>query len=86
MATPKDNYYSEARTAVEQFWNAYHKLIAMQTQWNALDYLNTLGDGENDHAGITVAALGSAIFDTTNEVKLRIFDTAHKTNYAKLLY
>lgn len=78
-------YIAEARQAARNFWNAYHTLIAMQTEWNALDYANTLADGTGDNAGITHAEMGAAIFDTANEVKLRIFDTAFKTNLAKLL-
>ena len=78
-------YINEARSYVRTFWDAYHKLLAMQTEWDALDYSNTLDPGVGDNEGLTSSEIGSVVFDTTNEIKLRIFDTAHKTNLAKLL-
>jgi hypothetical protein len=57
----------------------------MQTEWNALDYGNTLDAGAGANTEILAADVGSVVFDTANELKLRIMDTGHKTNLAKLL-
>ncbi len=86
MATQRESdFITNARSNVKKLWDAYHYLKAMQDEYNALDYGNTLPDGEGANAGITKAMVGAAVFDTTNEIKLRIFDTGHATNLAKLL-
>ena len=84
-AARESDFITEARQHVRNFWEAYHALLVMQTEWNALDYGNTLDPGTGANEGVTKTEVGAAIFDTINEVKLRIFDTAHKTNLAKLL-
>lgn len=81
----EQDFITETRNDVKVFWDAYHKLIARQTEWNALDYGTNLDDGEGANLGYTAAEVGAVVFDTMNEVKLRIFDTGHKTNLAKLL-
>lgn len=87
-ASVRDNaYITAARAAVRQIWDGYHALRELQDQWNALAYTTTLilaGAGDpND--GITRPDVSAAVFDTADEVKLRIFDTAHKTNLGRLL-
>lgn len=84
MSSEQD-YISNIRTATKKFWDAYHELKNAQTQWDALNYSATLPDGEGANLGYTAAEVGAVVFDTMNEVKLRIFDTGHKTNLAKLL-
>ena len=79
------DYITEARQHVRKLWDAYHDLIVMQDEWNALDYATNLDDGTGENTGYTKAEVGSVVFDTINEIKLRIFDTAHKTNLAQLL-
>jgi hypothetical protein len=78
-------FINEAREQAKILWNAYHALIQMQDEWNALDYSNALDAGTGDNTGITKTEIGAVVFDTMNEVKARIFDTGHKTNLAKLL-
>ena len=84
MAREQD-YITEARVAARKVWEGMHELLTLQTEWNALDYANTLDDGDGDNTGVTKAFVSSAVFDTANEIKLRIIDTAHKTNLARLL-
>lgn len=78
-------FITEARSHVKELWEAYHALKALQTEWNALDYGTTLDAGSGANEGITKDMVGSAVFATTDEIKLRIFDTGHATNLAKLL-
>jgi hypothetical protein len=81
----EQDFISEVREQTKVLWEAYHRLINMQNEWNALDYANNLDDGIGANEGYTADEVGAVVFDTINEVKLRIFDTAHKTNLAKLL-
>lgn len=81
----ESDFITEARTHTRAIWAAYHALLNMQTEWNALDYGNTLDSGAGENAGITKTEVGAVVFDTVNEIKESIFDTAHKTNLAKLL-
>lgn len=84
MAREQD-YITLARAANKKVWEGIQELLALQNEWNALDYGNTLDDGAGDNTGITKTEVGAVVFDTANELKLRILDTAHKTNMAKLL-
>lgn len=87
-ASVRDNaFITAARAAARQIWDGYHALRELQTQWNALGYGSAiiLPPAEDPNAGITGAEVGAAVFDTADEIKLRIFDTAHQTNLAKLL-
>lgn len=84
-AARESDFISEARANVRKIWDAYNALKALQIEWNALDYGNTLDNGSGANEGITKTMVGSAVFDTTDEIKLRIFDTGHATNLANLL-
>lgn len=84
MAREQD-YITAARAAARKLWQGIHELLALQSEWNALDYGNTLDAGQGDNLGIVAAAVGSAVFDTANEAKLRLLQTGHATNLAKLL-
>ena len=79
------DFITKARRKTQAFWDAYHDLKAMQDQWNALDYGTVLSPGAGENAGILASDVGSVLFSTMNEVDTRIFQTAHKTNLAKLL-
>lgn len=83
MARNQD-FITIARAEARKLWDAYHALRALQTEWNALDYLNTLGDGEGANAGYTRTEVGSVVFDTTDAIKA-VLDGGHATNLAKLL-
>lgn len=81
----EQDYITAARAANRQIWDGIHGLLALQTEWNALSYGTELDTGEGENAGISGAEVGAVIFDTANELKLRIFDTGHSANMAKLL-
>jgi hypothetical protein len=78
-------FVTEARGHARAVWDGINALLAMQNEWNALDYTSTLDDGTGTNEGVTKAHVSSCVFDTANELKLRIMDTAHKTNLARLL-
>lgn len=78
------NFYNDARRNAKALWNAIETLQAMQDQWNALDYGNTLADGDGNNAGLTKDDVGAVVFATTNAFK-GLFSAGHATNLAKLL-
>jgi hypothetical protein len=84
MAREAD-FISEVRNSARKVWEGILELLSFQNEWNALDYTNTLDDGTGENTGITKALVSAAVFDTADELKLRILDTAHKTNLAKLI-
>lgn len=81
----EQDYITAARTHSRAIWDGIHGLLALQTEWNALSYGTELDAGEGENAGISGAEVGAVVFDTANELKLRIFDTGHSANMAKLL-
>ena len=85
MANRHQEFITLARQHAAALWEASTSLLEMQKEWNALDYGNTLPDGENGNAGYTNADVGAVVFATANEIKLRILDTGHATNLANLL-
>lgn len=80
----ESDYISNAREAARQLWDAVNTLVAMQRQWNALDYGNTLPAGEGENAGLTDTEVGAVVFDTANAI-VAVFGQGHATNIAKLL-
>lgn len=84
MANRQQDYITEARQAAQALWAAVLQLEAMQAEWNALDYGNTLADGEGANAGYTKAEVGSVVHDTTNALRA-LFQQGHGTNIANLL-
>lgn len=85
----KADFVSEARQAARQFWAAVNTLKAMQREWNALDYGNTLDDeGDTafigEHAGLTPVDVGAVVFDTANAIET-VLNAGHATNVATLL-
>lgn len=85
MVGREQDYITEAREHARNIFNGINQLLAMQNEWNALDYGNTLDPGSGDNDGLVRADIGAVVFDTVNELKLRIMDTGHKTNLARLL-
>lgn len=85
MASRHQDFITLARQHAAAIWEASTALLEMQKEWNALDYGTTLPDGEGGNAGYTNAEVGSVVFATANEIKLRILDTGHATNLASLL-
>jgi hypothetical protein len=80
----EQTFVSEVRELNRQIWEAQMRLRGLQTEWNALDYSNTLDDGEGENAGITRAMIGAVLFDTSNAIQA-VLDAGHATNMAKLL-
>ena len=83
MAREQD-YITLARNYAKNLWDAVNELEALQAEWNALDYTNTLPNGEGANEGYTAAEVGAVVFDTTNAVRTRL-GQGHATNLAKLL-
>jgi hypothetical protein len=86
--TAKQNQDSDFITRVRQqnkmIWEAIGELQEMQRQWNALDYSNSLTDGQGENEGINKAEVGAVVFDTTNAL-IAVLNAGHATNMAKLL-
>jgi hypothetical protein len=84
MSIREQQFITAARQANQQIWDGINALIALQSEWNALDYSTTLEDGDNANTGITAAEVGSVVFDTANAFKA-VLTQGHATNMAKLL-
>lgn len=84
MTTREQEYYTEVRAANAALWNAVNALGSLKREWNALDYGNTLDEGNGPHAGLTKTELGAVVFDTTDAIVTLLAD-GHATNMAKLL-
>ena len=82
----QSGFVTEARQATRELWLALQKLEAMQREWNALDYDNTLTEeafgGEN--APITAQNVSDVVFTTTNAIRA-VLDAGSGTNLARLL-
>lgn len=80
------DYISVVREANKNIWNGINELVALQREWNALDYGNTLVDpvADNAHSGITKSEVGAVVFDTANALVV-VLGAGHATNMAKLL-
>ena len=84
MSSQHQQFYDAVRTANQNVWQSLHDLLTLQSQWDALDYSNTLTDGEGAHLGITKTELGAVTFATADAMKA-VLDAGHATNMAKLL-
>ena len=78
------DYITAARAANRKVWDGINVLKALQREYNALDYGNTLPDGSGENEGISKAEVGAVIFDTANAL-VALLDTGHATNMSKLL-
>jgi hypothetical protein len=83
MAREQD-YITLVRAANRQVWEGINTLIALQREYNARDYGNTLDAGEGENTGITRAEVGAVVFDTANAM-VTLLNTGHATNMANLL-
>ncbi len=83
MARSQD-YITEARAANKRIWDAINELVALQREWNALDYGNTLEDGAGNNDGVSAAEVGAVVFDTANAL-VAVLGAGHATNMANLL-
>ena len=81
MATQDNDYVTRAREYNRQVWEGIQKLLALQAQWNALDYGNTLIVADE---GLTTADIGAVVFDAANAMEA-VLATGVATNMAKLL-
>ena len=83
----KQAFINAARQAATEYWNAQETLIALQAEWNALDYANALvnGDFTGDNEGLTAANIGSVVFDTANAMQV-VFNAGNATNIARIKY
>lgn len=81
----ESDYITEARQANRELWNAINTLVALQREWNALDYGNTLDDFQGENADLTKEQVGAVIFDTANAIVSNVLSAGHATNMAKLL-
>ena len=83
MARGQD-FITLARQHNKAIWDGINALVAMQREWNALDYGNTLPDGEGGNADYTADEIGAVVFDTANAF-VAVLAAGHATNMAKLL-
>ncbi len=84
MASREQDYITLARQHNKQVWDGINALAAMQSEWTALDYTNTLEDGVGANEGYTAAEVSAVVFTTTNAL-LGLLEQGHATNMAKLL-
>lgn len=80
----EQDFYTLARQHNTAIWNAINDLVALQREWNALDYGNTLDPGVGANDGLTAQQVGAVVFDTTNAF-LAVLAQGHATNMARLL-
>ena len=83
MAREQD-FYTQARNNNKAIWDGINALVAMQREWNALDYGNTLEPGAGANEGLTDVEVGAVVFDTANAM-VGVLNAGHATNMAKLL-
>lgn len=82
--TREQDFYTEARAANRAIWDGINTLVALQREWNALDYGNSLDVGEGENEGLTKTQVGAVTFDTANAM-VTLLGSGHATNMAKLL-
>jgi hypothetical protein len=76
----KEEFVADARRYARAIWDNLNALQALQAEWNALDYGNTLGT----HEGLVPTDVGSVVFDTATALRATLA-AGHATNLAKLL-
>ena len=79
------DYITEVRIAVRQLWKALNDLKALQREWAALDYMNTLSEAafQGENAGLDVEDIAAVL--TTADALWALLDTGHGTNLARVL-
>lgn len=83
MARQQD-FYTLARNHSKAIWDGINALVALQREWNALDYGNTLEPGAGANDGLTDTEVGAVVFDTANAM-VAVLAAGHATNIARLL-
>ena len=78
------DFISEARSANRKVWDGINELVALQREYNALDYGSSLPDGTGINEGITRQNVGSVVFDTANAMAT-LLSQGYATNMARLL-
>lgn len=82
----QSDYVTEVRQAARQLWDALNELEALQPEWQALDYLNTMTEAafQGENAGLDVAAIAAIVFTTADALRA-LLNTGHGTNLARAL-
>ena len=80
----QSDYITIVRQKNKALWDSINELVALQREWNALDYGSTLEPGEGENTGIVAAEVGAVVFDTANAF-VTVLNTGFATNMAKLL-
>ena len=80
----EQDFITEARQQNKAIWDGINALVALQREWNALDYGNTLDAGDGDNTGISAAEVGAVVFDSANAF-VGVLAAGHATNMARLL-
>lgn len=80
MAQREAEYIEAVKAANTAIWDGINQLVALQREWVALDYGNTL----DPSGGVTAADVGAVVHDTANAL-VAVLNGGHATNMAKLL-
>lgn len=80
----ESDFITNARAAARKVWDGARELKALQPEWNAQDYGNTLGTGVGANEGITKEQVGAAVFATADALTT-LFADGHATNLTDLL-
>lgn len=80
----EQDFITEARQHNKAIWDGINALVALQREWNALDYGSTLDAGDGDNTGIAATEVGAVVFDTANAL-VAVLNGGHATNMANLL-
>lgn len=83
-STRASDYITDVRSANRAVWDGINRLVALQREYNALDYGTTLPDGAGANAGISKAEVGAVVFDTADAL-VAVLAAGHATNMAKIL-
>jgi hypothetical protein len=78
------DFYTIVRNHNKAIWDGINALVALQREWTALDYGNTLDAGAGANEGLTQVEVGAVTFDTANAF-VAVLNAGHATNMAKLL-
>jgi len=84
MAGRQQDFYTLARAHSKAIWDGINALVALQREWNALDYGNTLEPGAGANVGLTDTEVGAVVFDSANAF-VAVLGAGHATNMARLL-
>jgi hypothetical protein len=80
MAAREEAFVAAAQAANRAIWDGINQLVALQREWNGLDYGSRLDPVD----GIPAADVGAVVFDTASAL-VAVLSAGHATNMAKLL-